>query len=688
MAKLQMQRLYICALRRDRRAILETLQRLEVVEIRDFNDEDAYLSSVPESEEDILLTDRVKQNVGMIESAVEVLKESANGKIGEPFFLAGRKSKSDEEQKNYLLEKYDKDIELAKLINSHHNNIREKKSQIAHIHATLESLKPWMNLDVPLNFAGTKNTKFICGTLPDSLTKNKIEEIVDNALLNQEVTLDIPYEVQVVSAIDLLTYFTLICLRKDADKMTDVLRSCGFVPPIVDGDKLPSDIEKDLLQKMEDANKSIEESKQIISSKVDNIEDLRFLLDYEILRLDRFAVVPKLVNASKVFVLKGYVPMKYMNKLTNILTSKFPMDIQIQNVDENDTDAPVLLRNNGYSSPLETVIESYSLPSTEDVDPTIAVSLFYYFMFGLMLSDAGYGFIIFMASLLGLVMFKDNLDPGLKKTLKMYLFCGISTIFWGVMFGSYFGDIVDVVSQKFFGTTVSIQPMWFFPVKEPMRLLTFSLIVGIIHLFAGMFLKGVTLAKKGDYKGVFAEVVLWYGLLIGCIILLMSTEMLRNVFKYDFLLPSTLIAFGKYLALLSAIGIILTNGTAENFGVKIAQGLYALYGISGYLSDVLSYSRLLALGLATGVIASVINMMAGMLVDSSGKILGGILFAIVIIGGHIFNLGINALGAYVHTNRLQYVEFFGKFYEGGGEKFNPLKMNTKYFKFKESIKNV
>ena len=545
-----------------------------------------------------------------------------------------------------------------------------------------------MNLDVPLNFAGTKNTKFICGTLPDSLTKNKIEEIVDNALLNQEVALDIPYEVQVVSAIDVLTYFTLICLRKDADKMTDVLRSCGFVPPIVDGDKLPSDIEKDLLQKMEDANKSIEESKQIISSKIENIDDLRFLLDYEILRLDRFAVVPKLVNASKVFVLKGYVPMKYMNNLTNILTSKFPMDIQIQNVDENDTDAPVLLRNNGYSSPLETVIESYSLPSTEDVDPTIAVSLFYYFMFGLMLSDAGYGFIIFMASLLGLVMFKDNLEPGLKKTLKMYLFCGISTIFWGVMFGSYFGDIVDVVSQKFFGTTVSIQPMWFFPVKEPMRLLTFSLIVGIIHLFAGMFLKGVTLAKKGDYKGVFAEVVLWYGLLIGCIILLMSTEMLRNVFKYDFLLPSTLIAFGKYLALLSAIGIILTNGTAENFGVKIAQGLYALYGISGYLSDVLSYSRLLALGLATGVIASVINMMAGMLVDSSGKILGGILFAIVIIGGHIFNLGINALGAYVHTNRLQYVEFFGKFYEGGGEKFNPLKMNTKYFKFKESIKNV
>ena len=126
MAKLQMQRLYICALRRDRRAILETLQRLEVVEIRDFNDEDAYLTNVPESEEDILLAERVKQNVGMIENAVEVLKESANGNIGEPFFLAGRKIKSDAEQQNYLLSKYEKDIELAKLINSHNDNIREK----------------------------------------------------------------------------------------------------------------------------------------------------------------------------------------------------------------------------------------------------------------------------------------------------------------------------------------------------------------------------------------------------------------------------------------------------------------------------------------------------------------------------------------------------------------------------------
>jgi len=102
--------------------------------------------------------------------------------------------------------------------------------------------------------------------------------------------------------------------------------------------------------------------------------------------------------------------------------------------------------------------------------------------------------------------------------------------------------------------------------------------------------------------------------------------------------------------------------------------------VSGWLSDVLSYSRLLALGLATGVIASVINQMGSMLPNN---VIGVIAFVVIFIAGHTLNLAINLLGAYVHTNRLQFVEFFGKFYEGGGEPFNPFKENTKYADVKE-----
>ena len=118
----------------------------------------------------------------------------------------------------------------------------------------------------------------------------------------------------------------------------------------------------------------------------------------------------------------------------------------------------------------------------------------------------------------------------------------------------------------------------------------------------------------------------------------------------------------------------------KNFGIRIALGAYDLYGMTSWLSDVLSYSRLLALGLATGVIASVVNQMGSM---GGRSIVGVILYIVVFLIGHTFNLAINLLGAYVHTCRLQYVEFFGKFYEGGGKPFEPFKSDTKYVDIKE-----
>ena len=130
---------------------------------------------------------------------------------------------------------------------------------------------------------------------------------------------------------------------------------------------------------------------------------------------------------------------------------------------------------------------------------------------------------------------------------------------------------------------------------------------------------------------------------------------------------------------------MLTSSRSGNIFVRLGGGLYALYNIaSGYLSDILSYSRLLALGLATGCIGSVVNMLA-IMVDV--PVLKYIVFIAVFIVGHSLNMAINVLGAYVHTNRLQFVELFGKFYEGGGRAFSPFTLNTKYFKLKEENKN-
>ena len=220
--------------------------------------------------------------------------------------------------------------------------------------------------------------------------------------------------------------------------------------------------------------------------------------------------------------------------------------------------------------------------------------------------------------------------------------------------------------------------------RKPMLMLTFSMAIGIVHLLTGLAMKGYQMAKHKDYKGIIYDVVFWYVLLISCVILLLSMEMVTNILGISVSLPYRVIDIAKILAIISAVGIVLTNGRESKHPFKrFLKGLYALYGISGYLSDVLSYSRLLALGLATGVIGSVINKMAAM---TAGGFLGPVLFTIIVILGHALNIGINALGAYVHTNRLQYVEFFGKFYEGGGKIFKPFGINTKYYKIKESRK--
>ena len=163
--------------------------------------------------------------------------------------------------------------------------------------------------------------------------------------------------------------------------------------------------------------------------------------------------------------------------------------------------------------------------------------------------------------------------------------------------------------------------------------------------------------------------------------MLMPTELFASIAQMQFNFPGWLRNTSYGLAIAGAVIIVLMSGRDhKNPALRLALGAYDIYNITGWLSDVLSYSRLLALGLATGVIASVVNQMGSMLGKS---VFGVILFIVVFIVGHAMNLAINLLGAYVHTNRLQFVEFFGKFYEGGGKPFEPFHAETKYVDIKE-----
>ena len=251
------------------------------------------------------------------------------------------------------------------------------------------------------------------------------------------------------------------------------------------------------------------------------------------------------------------------------------------------------------------------------------------------------------------------------------------------MFGGFFGDVITVVAETFFHKTVVLPALWFVPLDDPMRLLIWCMGFGIIHLFTGLAIKGYEELRDGKKLDFFCDVVLWYAFLIGLLLMLIPSEIFKSISQMDITFPPAVNVLAKVLAAGGAIGLILMSGRDhKNPALRIALGLYDVYGVTGWLSDVLSYSRLLALGLATGVIASVVNQMGSM---AGGGAIGAVLFIIVFIVGHSMNMAINILGAYVHTNRLQFVEFFGKFYNGGGRPLEPFTQDTKYVEVKEEM---
>ena len=406
--------------------------------------------------------------------------------------------------------------------------------------------------------------------------------------------------------------------------------------------------------------------------------------DYFRTRAQKYEVLGTIPQSEKTFLISGYVPKKAANAVKKAMEENYDLVVEIEEIKEEE-EAPVVLSNNGFSESVEGVLESYGLPKKGEVDPTFIMSFFYVFFFGLMLSDAAYGLVIFLACFIAIKKF-PRMERGMYKSLKMFMYCGLSTLVWGVLFGGYFGDAIDVVARTFFHVDVPstglIKAVWFVPLNDPMRLLMYSMLFGVIHLFMGLGIKGYMLSKEKQYMDFFCDVIIWYVFLIGLILMLLPSSIFASISQIPAgTFPPAVSVTGKVMAIAGAVGLLLMSGRAnKNVALRLALGAYDIYNVTGWLSDVLSYSRLLALGLATGVIASVVNQMGSMLGDG---ILGAIGFIVVFIVGHTLNLAINLLGAYVHTNRLQFVEFFGKFYEGGGKPFNPFKLTTKYVDVKE-----
>ena len=669
MAVMQMQRISICAMKKNRKAILERLQQLGTVQI-----------DIPKNKDECqyetldLAQYRAsfEKKVNQAEASLEVLDKYAPEK--KPFSLFAEKTVVSEDDLRGIEKTRDDTSHSVTDILNLSKQIDDKKADIIKNQTQEEMVRPWESLPVPINFDGTKKTSLLIGTINIQTDNGGILEILAQKCPDIDAV-----DVDVLGTDKDYTYLTVMCLNRDRQRVEEALRTSGFTRTSILGNEKPAVIIQNLKKQEADDEKEISELETKIKEYGKERSEIKLMSDYYATREKKYEVLSVLPETDATFALSGYIPAERSKAVADEMTEKYGAAVEVEEPAE-DEDTPVLLHNNHFAQNLEGIVASFSLPGKGEIDPSFLTSIFYVFLFGLMLSDAAYGLIVSVVC--GVILLKNKeMEENMKRSIRLFFYCGLSTVFWGVMFGGYFGDLVDTVSRVWFHHQVTIPALWFVPLNDPMKLLIWSMAFGLIHMFVGLGVKGYMLLRDKKVVDFISDVVFWYMFVIGLILMLMPSSLFASIAGQQFVFPAAVNAMAKWFAIIGAVGIILTGGReSKNPGLRLAKGAYSLYNITGWLSDILSYSRLLALGLATGVIANVINQMGSMLGDGIGS---AILFIIVFIIGHTFNILINLLGAYVHTCRLQYVEFFGKFYEGGGEPFEPFKQNTKYYDFKE-----
>lgn len=516
------------------------------------------------------------------------------------------------------------------------------KSQKSKVLSQLEQYSQWVNLDVAAAELDTlKKTSYFLGNL-----NNKYEASLLADITNEYKDAYIERISEKQQDINLL----ILCHSDDSQGVSEILKKYGFSKATIDLSVLPSMKVRELQElssKLDNEVLQLEEKALELAAEIGDIEKI---YDFYTVKLEKEKSIFKLVKTSNTFILQGWIIADRSDEITSMLQGKFK-DVYITVEEaEAEEEHPIALKNNSFSEPFEVITGLYALPKTTEVDPTPVIAPFFMFFFGMMMADIGYGLVMAAAGIFALRFVE--LDSSTKKMVKLLLYCSVPTIMFGFLYGSFFGGIIKLT------------PLWIDPVNKPMDVLMWSMVFGMIHLFAGLGMKGYMLIKDGKYIDVVYDVLFWYGLIIGLVML----------FVVGGPVP-------KWLSIICALGLLATQGRSnETIVGKFFGGLYGLYGITGYLGDALSYSRLLALGLATGLIGWAFNLLIGLVTGPAVYIAGPLIFVL----GHTFNFFIGLLGTFVHTSRLQYLEFFGKFYEGGGIAYTPLKINTKFINVKKN----
>ena len=659
MAKIKLMAFEIISLLSDSKKIVDYLQKTGAVQFEDATDEELIKYKTT------AIVSQLENKLALAQSAYGILEE--NCKLKKSFIESFSDCKEiDYSDYKMLADKSEELTGICREIVSLKKQIEQLRSEIIKQQSLIEYYGPWKGLDIPMASKRTVTTSIFIGTFKNQYSKEEISELIKER--DQELD---DVEIEIVSSEKMLTCAVFMCHESSAEKLESVLRDIGFIIPDKVAMKLPDKAQEDCKKEIEAITQNIEKLTAEIKEYESYYSEIRFLSDFFLTQVEKYKAVENAGSTEMAFYVKGYVPLRVADEIKFEIERSYRAQMEIHEPDYENEDVPVLIENKSFAAGVESITDMYSPPSNKDVDPNPIMAFFYYAFFGLMLSDAGYGLLMLIFAIFAKKKLK--VTGNLKKTADMVLYCGISTVFWGVMFGGFFGDLIAVVGEKFLGVAdVPSFAVWLEPMNNSIELLLYCFLFGILHLMVGILIRGYMLIRDKNYLGAICDTIPVMVFVVGFAIV--GAGFFTEI-------PQNIKSMGTKVLLVGAVLIVLTAGrSSKNILGKLGGGLYGLYNAaSGYLGDILSYSRLLALGLVTGVIANVINLLGAM----TGNI---ITFVLIFLIGHTVNIAINLMGTYVHTSRLQYVEFFSKFYEGAGRSFTPFKIKSKFFTIKEENK--
>ena len=652
MAIVKMRKLHLIAMSYDKDAVLNALQRTNAAEVTTHVETQETFPLVAQDEE-------LRNELLAVENALQILSKAVAARLSEKAEILKDGFDVTYEEFISAAEKKAEVDGIVKQIQTLTDEKNRLKGEIAKLTKQRETAEIYAFLNLPFQaYAATANTRcrlgFVSKATKDGLLNALTEtELCAGQVLNENAN----------GAV-----LCVVC-HKEASLETDgILSAYGFTDCPYSGEKSGVQVYSELCEKICQAESALKENEESLFALKDSLRLMKVYGEYLAFALEKEKTDDKLRGTESTFWLQAYVPAP-SEEVVKAELQKAAGAIFMEFSDPTEEDEPpTLLQNNGLVANFEGITNTYSAPHYREFDPNSVMTFFYSLFMGFIIGDAGYGLLMLLIG--GYLWWKNRARPtGMSRLAGAFAFGGIFAIVWGLLFNSVFGFAVLPSSMQVIPSAQNFSVMWSFVGIRVPPVLIIAMVTGITQLFAGYLCKSIQLWRRGQFWDGVCEGVLWAIFSVGVALAIVG---LTEEAKLPILATVGGITAGASLAL-----AILTAGRHEKFFGKLTKGFGAAYGIINYASDILSYARLYGLMLAGAVIAGIIAQYGGGFVVSGNPVMAA-LGVFLLVFGNLFNLVISLLGAYIHDARLQYVEFYGRFFEGDGELFKPLGGERKY----------